>query len=116
MSKLLVSLSKEVSDSEIEKAVAAASDIILAYSKQDSKIEDVTLEVMVGPTWSRLVRVITHRSTQEVTSRSAFGFVDREGNLWKAAGWKAPAKNKPRGTLQDLYDKKKVGGWYYSIR
>lgn len=33
-------------------------------------------------------------------SRSVFGFIENStGNLWKAATWKAPAKNFPRGHI-----------------
>lgn len=31
--------------------------------------------------------------------RSVHSFVDNEGNIWKAAGWKAPTKNFSRGNI-----------------
>ncbi len=35
------------------------------------------------------------------TSKSAYCFVDKEGNILKANGWKAPAKNFSRGNIFD---------------
>lgn len=46
--------------------------------------------------------------------RSVYCFVDGEGNIYKAAGWKAPAKG-VRGTLATV-DMSKVdpyGSWLY---
>lgn len=37
-------------------------------------------------------------------SRSSHAFVERAtGLVWKAAGWKAPALNFPRGSIYDLH-------------
>jgi hypothetical protein len=34
-------------------------------------------------------------------SRSCHSFVDYKGVIWKSASWKAPAKNFPRGDVND---------------
>lgn len=48
-----------------------------------------------GPKWVRIW-------IRDGSSRSCFGFVDKEtGHLWKSAGWKAPERNFPRGSLFD---------------
>lgn len=47
----------------------------------------------------KYIRVIRNDGVQ----RSAHSFVSKEdGSIWKAAGWKAPAKNKARGNIDNL--------------
>jgi hypothetical protein len=55
------------------------------------------IECMHG---KRYVRIVSTESISD--SRSAVCFVDKEGNIWKAASWKAPAKNFPRGNIFTL--------------
>ena len=49
-----------------------------------------------------------------VTSRSVYCFLDSNGNIFKAAGWKAPAKG-IRGTLAtlDMNTVDPYGSWLY---
>ena len=47
-----------------------------------------------GPKYTRVV-------TSQVHSRSAHSFIDPKGNIYKAASWKTPAKNFPRGHITD---------------
>ena len=48
--------------------------------------------VQVGKVYYRIVR-------STFGSSSAYGFVDKTGDVWKAASWKAPAKNFSRGNV-----------------
>lgn len=51
------------------------------------------------------------------TSRSVYCFLDAEGNIYKAAGWKAPAKG-VRGNLAtlDMTTVDAFGSWLYKNR
>lgn len=46
---------------------------------------------------------------------SAWGFIDPDGRILKAAGWSTPAKNFSRGTIVDLTDPQKVKDWQYGV-
>ena len=55
-----------------------------------------------GKKYTRIVRTTTAKSADVVTSKSVAAFVKREdGTIWKAAGWKAPALNFPRGSVYE---------------
>lgn len=48
----------------------------------------------------KYIRVIR---TGAGSSRSAHSFIEKEtGSIWKAASWKTPAKNHPRGNIANL--------------
>ena len=73
-----------------------------------------TLEYIPGKVWGKIARV-QKSSDGTVHDRSAYGFI-KDGLLWKADSWKVPAKNKARGKLEELLDKKNLEGrWFYSI-
>lgn len=59
---------------------------------------------------AKFTRVVTTRSG----SRSVYCFLDAQGNIYKAAGWKAPAKG-VRGTLAtvDMTAVDAFGAWLY---
>jgi hypothetical protein len=71
-----------------------------------------------GKVYARIVRrEVWHNNPGEEVNGSVYGFVKLSDlTLWKAAGYKAPAKNKPRGMLHDLECRASVlPGWRYSI-
>ena len=76
------------------------------------------IELEMGKVYARIVRrEIWEKNPTETVNGSVYGFIKlADLTLWKAAGWKAPAKNKPRGVLADLADASKVlPNWRYSI-
>ncbi len=52
-----------------------------------------------GRKYIRICRVDRERETGKEFGRSAACFIDSEGNIWKPAGWKGPAKNFSRGNV-----------------
>ncbi|WWQ13200.1 hypothetical protein MM5_177 [Morganella phage vB_Mm5] len=59
------------------------------------------IEVEKNRSYIRIVRIDVDKETgkQWGSSRSVHSFVDKMGNILKAASWKAPAKNGIRGTV-----------------
>jgi hypothetical protein len=46
---------------------------------------------------SKYTRVVTSHWAGD--QRSSHSFIDADGNIWKCAGWNAPAKNFTRGNI-----------------
>lgn len=62
------------------------------YSKMGFTLNPPTIEVQPATKYARIVRSSPHAS--------AYGFIEMEtGNIYYAAGWKAPQKNKVRGNI-----------------
>ncbi len=77
-------------------SAACAEWLVKAQAELDSSSwrKGQTLSLESG---KRYVRVVV---SDKHGSRSAFGFIDSfNGNVLKSAGWKAPAKNFPRGNI-----------------
>jgi hypothetical protein len=57
---------------------------------------------------------VVQASAGNADSRSVYCFLDKDGNIYKAASWKAPAKG-VRSTLAtvDLNKVDPFGGWMY---
>ena len=77
----------------------------VSYSNLDSTTDGISRQVkeqniaefqLTIEPGSKYIRVVVNHGS---TSRSVHSFVDMEGNIWKAAGWKAPAKNFVRGSV-----------------
>lgn len=97
---------------ENKKTFAEATQDYLAYIKADyaayslrgvkegdtfsaeyhkKAVEQFQLSVTSGPKYSRVV--------VSDPGRRVHSFLDKDGNIWKAAGWKAPALNFIRGNI-----------------
>jgi hypothetical protein len=69
----------------------AITDPISRQIREES-IANFQLSLMEG---SKYIRVVAANGS----SRSVHSFLDLDGNIWKAAGWKAPALNHTRGNV-----------------
>lgn len=91
----------------------ALTEFIAALNAKFSNVDPksamaYTFEVEAGRKFNRVVQ------TPRMGGRSVFCFVDNDGNVYKPAGWKAPAKG-IRATLATL-DMSRVdayGSWLY---
>lgn len=73
-------------------AAAIESERMKGYYSAASGLPDPKMTVEFGPKYARIVK--------NDHGRSVFCFVEiATGNIMMAAGWKAPAKNHPRGTI-----------------
>lgn len=86
---------------ELATALIGLKDLIVAdYAKFRKEID--ALEDKFGVEFnegSKYVKIIT---TSGGGSRSVYCFVEKEnGNIWRAASWKSPARNFVRGNVFD---------------
>jgi hypothetical protein len=72
---------------------AYASHIVQDYDKAWGRPE-YEFSVTFEP-GSKFIRVVVEIGP----SRSSHSFIDAQGNIWKSASWKAPAKNFIRGNI-----------------
>lgn len=87
--------------------VEVASSVVAAVYKGKAR-----LVIVEGKVRDKIVKELVN-TDGEVYSSSAWGFIDKDGLLWKAASWNAPAKNKARGTVDDLLSESIVTNWVY---
>lgn len=104
---------------EIANAIAALeTNLNIVTAEKHSLPYTFKMQVEYGKVYARIVRgEVWENNPDEVVNRSCFGFIKLDdGTLWKSAGWKAPAKNKPRGELADLHNIENIRRkWQYSI-
>lgn len=75
---------------KFEEAVELAEEFAAELNRKP-EFYDKKILVVPGRTWIKLVAEST--SFHSLNKRSVFAFMDIDGNLWKAASWKAPQRN-----------------------
>lgn len=102
---------------QIIEAAAKLQEILNAGLKGQGLPYVYRMDLEPGKVYCRIVRREIWPGSDEPVSGSVYGFVKLDDlTLWKAAGYKAPAKNKARGVLDDLTDAAKVlPRWQFSI-
>lgn len=86
-------------DERLEQFMAALQlKIGNAYANHHPETESPIMETMMGPRYIRIVR----RNNAAEKSGSAYGFIDRaNGDIFKPAGWRAPAKHRRGNIFED---------------
>lgn len=92
---------------EFGKIIQEAGDLMRVASSKDSYKTRYALEFNGAKEGCKFLKIWKHSEYVEGdevkrTGTSIWAFVDADGNLWKPASTKAPAKNFPRGTVSDL--------------
>lgn len=88
-----------MTDIKFKEAVELAERFASELNRHPDFTE-VEILVIPGRSWVKLVAESTKLNT--VNSRRVFAFMDIEGNLWKAASWKAPQKNALRYNANEV--------------
>ncbi len=89
--------------------VAKCSEMLKEYygSRYKGKLSPPEVEVSEG---GKYYKVIQTSERNQRAAQHVWFFVDKEeGNIWKAATWKAPAKNFPRGNIIQDHPKDVIG-------
>lgn len=78
-------------------AEKAAPYLEAMYKARNARFQDSPFETVFvlekGRKYHRIVQDTRNKETGEMfNQRSVAGFIDNDGNILKAAGWKAPAK------------------------
>lgn len=82
-----------------EEIYEAAKPFLKAMEDgRNARLDDTWFEIVVtlekGRKYHRIVTDTRNKETGKMfEQRSCGGFIDGEGNIYKSAGWKAPAKN-----------------------
>jgi len=76
------------------------SDLKEEHKRQWEKSQD-SFDYVVGKKYIKIVTTNAHGKPA-----SAWGFVDKDGHIYKAATWSRPAKH-PRGNVNDGYEIKR---------
>lgn len=83
-----------------EESNPTPAKIDLLIKKLDTQFSGEKFGYTKGKKYNKVYRV-----TGGGDGKSAWAFIDNEGNMFKAAGWKAPAKGS-RGHIDDVLARK----------
>lgn len=103
---------KETYERNIEKDLQTYCDLLMKDLESNYPNSDTTFTFTKGGRYYKILQVQSY-------GQSVHAFVDEDGNVYKPAGWRAPAKG-VRARLEDIVDgKRKVdfaGGYLYKDR
>lgn len=102
-------------------AVAAKPFLDAMHKARNARFQDSPFEVVFvlekGRKYHRIVQDTLNKETGEMfNQRSVAGFLDNDGNILKAAGWKGPAKGIRGNIFNDTKNSIDSSGYVIYLR
>jgi hypothetical protein len=92
-------------------AASLGAQFPLLQKNADDEVREFRAGLKILP-GRRFIRIIRVQEFNGHVSRSVHSFIEKvNGNIWKAAGWKAPALNFPRGNIFKRESYKNSAKW-----